>query len=144
MTRGVLSVEELASLADVATIMRDKRVKRVPVLRQGRLVGVVSRSDLLRALAGALAQTPSHVDGPFRDTDIQSAVVAELARQPWAPVGGITVTVADGIVDLDGVLFENADRAAMRVAAQNIAGVKSVRDHLIWVEPNSGMTYQPA
>lgn len=142
MTREVRTVDADAPLAEIVAIIRDKHVKRVPVLSNGRMTGIVSRSDLMRTLADALAGSTAHADGPFRDADIHGAVVAAFKRQPWAP-GGITVTVADGVVDLEGVLFKEADRAALRVAAENVAGVKSVRDHLIWVEPNSGMTYAP-
>jgi len=70
--------------------------------------------------------------------------LAELQARPWAQVGAINVRVLDGIVELDGTLFVEADRAAIRVAAQNVSGVTAVRDHLIWVEPNSGMTYAPS
>lgn len=143
MTSTVLSVDASAPLAEVAALMHDKHVKRVPVMHRGQLVGVISRSDLLRTLADTLAKGSSHAAGPFRDEDIRSAVVAELKRQPWAPVNAVTVRVLDGVVDLDGVLFEESDRAAMRVIAQNVPGVASVRDHLVWVEPQSGMTYAP-
>lgn len=143
MTKPVLTVDATAPLADVVDLMQSKHVKRLPVLAEGRLVGIVSRSDLLRALADALSHAPGHADGPFRDADIQGAVVAELEGHAWTAPGGITVKVKDGIVDLDGVLLVEADRAALRVAAQNVAGVRSVRDHLVWIEPNTGMTYSP-
>lgn len=140
MTREVRTVDANAPLAEIVAIIRDKHVKRVPVLSHGQLTGIVSRCDLLRTLADALAGSTAHAAGPFRDADIHGAIVAAFKRQSWAP-GGITVTVADGVVDLEGVLLREADRAALRVAAENVAGVRSVRDHLIWVEPNSGMTY---
>lgn len=144
MTQDVVTADASASLSEVVAIMRDKRVKRVPILNQGRLVGMVSRSDLLRKLADALSHSTSHVAGPFRDADVRRAVLAELQARPWAPVGAINVRVLDGVVDLDGTLFVEADRAAIRVAAQNVSGVTAVRDHLIWVEPNSGMIYAPS
>ena len=144
MTQDVLTADASASLTEVVAIMREKRVKRVPILNQGHLVGIVSRSDLLRKLAEALSHSTSHVDGPFRDADVRRAVLAELQAKPWAPVAAITVRVLDGVVDLDGTLFVEADRAAIRVAAQNVSGVMAVRDHMIWVEPNSGMTYAPS
>lgn len=143
MTRSVLTADASAPLTEVVAIMQDKNVKRVPILDQGHLVGVVSRPDLLRKLAEGFAQSASHAEGPFRDADIQRAVLTEVQAQPWAPAGGITVRVLNGVVDLDGVLFVEADRAAIHVAAQNVSGVTAVRDHLIWIEPNSGMTYSP-
>ncbi len=141
MTAAVLTVAETAPLADIVRLMQSKHIKRVPVMAGSRVVGMVSRADLLRALAAAFAK-PGPAAEPS-DAIIRAAILAEFRRQAWAPVEGISVAVAGGIVDLSGVIFHESDRAAMRVAAQNVAGVTSVRDHMIWVEPNSGMTFQP-
>ena len=65
--------------------------------------------------------------------------LAELKKQPWAPVGLIDVVVKDGVVKLSGALTDERERQAIRIAAENIAGVKKVEDHLIWIEPNTGM-----
>ena len=141
MTEAVVTVDESAPLSEVVSVMQGKHVKRVPVLAGTRLVGVVSRVDLLRALSRAFddaegAATPA-------DATIRMDVLAEIERQSWSPYGGVRVSVEHGVVDLDGVLLCEADRAAMRVAAQNIPGVTGVRDHLVWIEPNSGMTLGP-
>jgi CBS domain-containing protein len=140
MTEAVVSVDEAAPLSEVVAVMQGKHVKRVPVLAGTTLVGMVSRVDLLRALAGSFAETAGE---PASDTTIRAEVLAEFARQPWAARDGLTVTVAHGVVDLGGVIFHEEERTAMRVAAQNIKGVTNVVDHLVWIEPNSGMMFGP-
>jgi CBS domain-containing protein len=141
MTQAVVTVSEAAPLSEVVSVMQGKHVKRVPVLADRLLVGMVSRVDLLRALADTFAETPE--DTAPSDGTIRAGVLAAFSHQSWAPMEGISVSVTDGVVDLGGVILCEADRAAMRVAAQNVTGVTSVRDHLIWIEPNSGMMIGP-
>ena len=141
MTQTVVTVDEAAPLSEVVSVMQGKHVKRVPVLAESMLVGVVSRVDLLRALADSFTQT---TDGDVpSDAAIRAGVLAAFSHQSWAPIEGISVDVTHGVVDLGGVILCEGDRAAMRVAAQNTAGVTSVRDHLVWIEPNSGMMLGP-
>jgi osmotically-inducible protein OsmY len=64
--------------------------------------------------------------------------VAELQKQPWAPLAAIDVVVVDGVVKLSGAILDERQRGALRVAAENIPGVKQVEDHLVWIEPMSG------
>jgi CBS domain-containing protein len=141
MTHDVVTVSPETTLADVVALMESHRIKRLPVLHGGTLVGIVTRTDLLRALADALkrASQPQHAT----DRQIRDAIVAEFTRQRWAPVDRITVHVDEGHVVLEGIIFDNVDRAALTVAAQNVAGVKSVRDDLEWVEPTTGATLGP-
>jgi len=139
MTKTVLTVDEAAPLSEVVGIMQSKHVKRVPVLAGGSLVGMVSRSDFLRALAESFAESTG---APIpTDATIREGVLAEFRLQPWTQGGGIKVRVEAGEVDLEGVILEEAQRGAIRVAVQNVPGVTLVRDHLIWIEPNSGLTY---
>jgi CBS domain-containing protein len=140
MTTPVLTVDAAAPLSEVVALMESKHVKRVPVVAGNRLVGVVSRSDLLRTLAAELA--PESV-GMQSDITIRRNVVAELTRQSWAPGCGVKVSVSGGVVDLDGVIFAEAERTALKVVAANVPGVTKVVDHLTWIEPNSGMTVPP-
>ena len=70
------------------------------------------------------------------DGFIRAGVLAALGRQSWGSRGGIEVSVADGVVDLGGVIFEESERAAVRVTVQNVPGVTSVRDHLKWLAPS--------
>lgn len=142
MTATVLTVDVATPLSDVVTLMQDKHVKRVPVLSGHMLVGIVSRSDLLRQLAESLpGPTRAPITGQSDDT-IHDNILAEFRRQSWAR-DGVKVVVIGGVVDLEGMIFEISQRAAMRVAVENVPGVTAMRDHTIWVEPYSGMTDTP-
>ena len=72
------------------------------------------------------------------DDEIRERILAELARVSWVPRDGVAIEVESGIVDLNGVILDENERRALRVAAENVPGVKAVEDHLVWVEPVSG------
>jgi CBS domain-containing protein len=135
MSREPVTAREDMPLATAVALMERRRVKRLPVLRDGSLVGIVTRANLLRALAGVLAH-PGPV--PPGDSAIRERILAVLERQPWAPRSSIDVQVRAGVVELWGVIFDEREREALRVAAENVPGVREVRDHLAWVEPYSG------
>ncbi len=135
MTPDVTAVEEATPLADVVELMRRRRIKRVPALRGEKIVGIVSRADLMRVLAEAL-RSPAEAPG---DHEIRARIEAELARQPWVHRRSVTVAVENGVVLLDGCLFDMRERDAMRVLAENTPGVKRVENRLICVEPTTGM-----
>jgi CBS domain-containing protein len=136
MTPDVRTVTEDDPLEQVVHLMERHRIKRVPVTRDGKVVGIVTRANLMRALANlALAEHPVAAG----DAAIRASLLAELNRQSWAPVGLIDVVVKDGVVKLSGALTDERERQAIRIAAENVAGVKKVEDHLIWIEPNSGV-----
>ena len=135
MTRELVSVTEETPLDEIVQVMERRRIKRVPVLRGEALIGLVSRADLLRALAHALDEKEAASTG---DEDIRERVLAEIAKGAWAPRSGLTIVVKDGVVVLDGVILDEKEREALRVAAENVPGVKAVEDHLVWVEPVSG------
>jgi CBS domain-containing protein len=135
MTRDVVSVTPDASLKEIVELMERRRIKRVPVLDGDVPVGILSRADLLRGLAGALEETPAPVTS---DAEIRERILAELARTAWVPRDGIAITVENGVVDLNGVILDEKERGALRVAAENVPGVRAVEDHLVWVEPVSG------
>ena len=135
MTRDVVSVTPDTPLKEVVELMERRRIKRVPVLDGDVLVGILSRADLLRALLGALEEKPTPVTS---DEEIRDRILAELARAAWVPRDGVTITVENGVVDLNGVILDEKERGALRVAAENAPGVRAVEDHLVWVEPVSG------
>ena len=135
MTRDPVSVSPDTPLAEIVALMERHRIKRVPVLDGDAPVGILSRADLLRGLAGALAEAPV---AAASDEEIHERILAELARAAWVPRDGISITVENGIVDLNGVILDEKEREAVRVAAENVPGVKAVEDHLVWVEPVSG------
>jgi hypothetical protein len=136
MTATPLTVVEETPLAQVVALMEKHRVKRLPVMRGERVVGIISRANLLHALAGVAREiAPATKD----DADIRERLVAELERQPWAPVALIDVTVRNGVVELWGTITDERERQAIVVAAENVPGVKAVHEHLAWVDPMSGM-----
>lgn len=136
MTTSVHTVSEDTSLDEVVHIMESRRVKRLPVVRDGKLIGIVSRANLLRALASIVSETkPS----PLDDESIRSRLMAELKKEAWAPVALVNVIVRNGVVHLWGTLTDERQRKGVRVVAENIPGVKRVEDHLVWIEPMSGM-----
>ena len=135
MTRDLITVTPDTALDEVVGLMERRRIKRVPVLDSDVLVGIVSRADLLRALAGTLEEEPAATVG---DDEIRERIFAELAKVSWVPRDGLSITVANGVVDLNGVILDENERQALRVAAENVPGVRAVEDHLVWVEPMSG------
>jgi CBS domain-containing protein len=134
MTRGIISISEEAELSEAVDLMLKRKIKRLVVTRDEKAVGVLSRSDLLKALMAALPD-PS---AKRTDAEIQAAIEAEVGRQQWAPRGSINIAVADGIVTYEGAISDDRLRDGLRVLAENIPGVKKVRDRLAWIEPNSG------
>jgi CBS domain-containing protein len=135
MTRDPVTVTPDAPLKNIVELMERHRIKRVPVLDGEVPVGILSRADLLRGLAGALEATPVAATS---DAEIRERILAELARSAWVPRDGIAITVENGVVDLNGVILDEKERGALRVAAENVPGVRAVEDHLVWVEPVSG------
>jgi CBS domain-containing protein len=135
MSTNVISVAGDTPLDEVVGLMERRRIKRVPVVDADVLVGVVSRLDLLRALLRAIeAQHSEHRS----DDDIREQILAELAKAAWVPKDGLSISVRDGVVDLNGVILEEKERGALRVVAENVPGVRAVEDHLVWIEPISG------
>ena len=127
MTREVVSVEELASLGEIAELMETKRIKRVPVVHNGKIVGIVSRADLLQVLASGGATTGDE------DSDrlIRERLLVELRKQEWANPAESNIVVSDGIVHFWGTVGSPQERTALRVVAENIPGVRGIEDHTI-------------
>lgn len=136
MTTPVHTVTEDTPLVDVVNIMESKQIKRLPVVRDQRMVGILSRANLLRALV-SIGRDPSPAS--VTDAAIRQRLLAELAKQSWTPVALIDVIVKDGVVHLWGTLTEERQRQGVRVLAENTPGAKRVEDHLVWIEPISGM-----
>jgi CBS domain-containing protein len=136
MTPEVQTVTEEAPLDAIVHLMERHQINRVLVVRDSKLVGIVTRANLLHALASVAAETKP---GPASDTSIRERLYAELKSQSWAPVGLINVVVRNGVVHLSGTLLDERHREAIRVAAERIPGVKAIEDHLVWVDPISGM-----
>src|SRR4051812_13663257 len=141
MTLEVYSVTEDAPLNEVVELMERRRIKRVPVLAGNTLAGIITRSDLLRAFAGL-----THNVRPVlaEDQAIRAKLLEEMKTQPWAPLAVTDIEVADGVVRLSGVVLDDRQRIALRVAAENIPGVKQVKDEIVWIEPMSGTVIEAA
>lgn len=137
MTRSPITVSPAAGLDEVVETMIDKRVKRLPVIEGGRLVGVVSRADVLRALSGAFAAAPA-AEGAVGDAELVERVKAALMGHSWAPATSLDIRAADGRVELWGSILDERQRDAIRVAVENVPGVVAIVDHMVWVEPFSG------
>jgi CBS domain-containing protein len=128
MTRDVLSVTEETSVADIAVLLETKRIKRVPVLRDGKLVGIVSRANLVRALAMTINEAAN--GGEADDRAIRDKLLVELKAQKWAEVSPANVTVKDKVVHLWSSYLSEQEKRALIVAAENIPGVRRVEDHM--------------
>lgn len=135
MTTEVIAVPTESDLETVVEVMEEHRIKRVAVTENGRVVGVISRADLLRALLGrSRSAAPAAAD----DRAIRATILDALEAQNWAPMTTVNVVVNDGVVDLWGTITDENERRAIAVLAENTAGVKTVHDHLVFVEPYSG------
>ena len=128
MTRNVLSVTETTSVADIALLLETNRIKRVPVVRDGKLVGIVSRANLVRALAMTIGEPAGSAETD--DRAIREKLLAELKAQKWAEVSPANVTVKDGVVHLWSSYLSEQEKRALIVAAENIPGVRRVEDHM--------------
>jgi CBS domain-containing protein len=140
MTEDVVSVPADSPLEDVVTLMERHQIKRVPVVSDRHVIGIVSRSDLLRALIGRSRNAEPLAQD---DRTIRAAILDALDAQPWAPTTALNVTVAGGVVDLWGAISTEEERRGIRVIAENTAGVTKVNDHMVYVEPYTGTVIEP-
>jgi CBS domain-containing protein len=140
MTPDPVTITEDTPLDAVVSLLEERRIKRLPVVRSGVVVGIVSRANLLHALASLARAQPSQ---SRTDTAIREQIYAELNRQRWISKDFINIVVREGDVELWGTILDERERQAVRVAAENVPGVKHVSDHLVWVEPMSGMAFAP-
>ena len=136
MSNHVHVVEEDTNLEDVVELMERKRIKRVPVVRNDKLVGIITRSNLMHAMVSLARSAPRTASN---DAAIRERLVDELEKEKWAPTATTNIVVLNGVVELWGSVFDDRQREALKVAAENIPGVKAVKDHMVWIEPTSGM-----
>ena len=138
MTIDPATIEDTATFDELVALMQRRSIKRLPVMRDGKLVGIVTRADIVRGLAGFLA--PPYEEQATSDAEIRRRIVTEFAAQSWAPQSSVEVSVKDGVVRLEGWIFDERERAALKVGAENVPGVRSVEDQLRWIEPSTGTT----
>lgn len=120
-------------LHEIAALMEKHGVKRIPILEKDRLVGIVSRSNLIQAVA----RTNMGLEIPLSDSAIRDKVMERLRQQPWTQTWRLNVTVDDGVVSLWGIANADGERHALRVVAETTPGVRAVNDHLMR-EPMGG------
>ncbi|MBZ0259764.1 MAG: CBS domain-containing protein [Hyphomicrobiales bacterium] len=125
MTATVISVQEETPIHAVATLMDRHRIRRMPVVREGKLVGIISRKDLLRVIAASRRDTI-----PPGDDAMRRAILARLGENTDLQGGRLTVTVSGGVVHLGGTVGSDAERKAARVTAESVPGVEGVCDHM--------------
>jgi CBS domain-containing protein len=128
MTRDVVTVTEDTDLGDVAALMEVKRIKRVPVMREGKIVGIISRANIVRAVGATKGAREGEVD----DRSIRARLLSELGREEWAKVWPEDVIVRDGVVHFWISEDEPLEkRRALRVAAETIPGARGVEEHFV-------------
>lgn len=138
MTQEPVTVAEDTSVEEVVALMMKRHFKQIPVTMADRLVGLIGRHELLTALVGKLAALK---DEKISDDAAETLIRQEINRSKWAPRAEIDVEVINGVAELSGPIFSDAERRALIVMAENTNGVKEVRDHMVFVEPNTGMAF---
>lgn len=140
MTERMFTVSEDTPLVEVVEEMEKHHIRRVPVLRDGKLVGIVSRLDLVRALAARLAAEKT-VEPGVPDQELQARARAALARVSLFDSSNIVITVDSGQATIEGVIHDERLRPAIRVAVEGVPGIREVADKVLFVEPVTGSVY---
>ena len=133
MTRNVVSVSEDDELNEVAHVLEANRIKRVPVVNEGRVVGIISRSNMLQVIAGQKTEVKKSVT--VNDRDLRKQVYDVLSNKGFASHGSLNVIVDDGVIELWGWVETEPEREALLLAASEVEGVKEVRDHFGKISP---------
>jgi hypothetical protein len=128
MAAGVVSVSEDTPLSEIAALLERKRIKRVPVVKDGKLVGIVSRSNLIQALASVVDRVGQHDE---TDRQIRLELLSRLQQQPWTDFGSRNITVGNRVVHLWGLVGSDAERKALLALAESVPGVSRVADEMI-------------
>jgi CBS-domain-containing membrane protein len=128
MSEHVISADENTSLTDLANILEKHRIKRVPILKHGKLIGIVSRANLIQALASA---PPKDESNQLADRGIREAILQRLAEQSWTDFGERNVVVTNGVVHLWGLVSSPEEHKALLALAESVTGVREVSDEMI-------------
>jgi CBS domain-containing protein len=127
MSGAIISAPEDAPLSDIATLLERNRIKRIPITRDGKLVGIVSRSNLIQALASAM----HHTDAPNdQDATIRDEFLKRVEGQKWTGFGERNVIVSHGTVNLWGLVGSEEERRALIALAESVPGVTKVQDEM--------------
>jgi CBS domain-containing protein len=128
MTSGAISVSEDTPLSEIAALFEQKRIKRVPVIKDGKLIGIVSRSNLIQALATVVGRMDQHHE---TDRQIRLDLLSRLQEQKWTDFGSRNITVSARVVHLWGLVGSEAERKALLALAEDVPGVSRVSDEMI-------------
>lgn len=141
MTKApIITVTETTDLQTAAALMQKHKVKRVPVLRGNKVVGMLTRANLMKAVMthGRALSEPQRAD-----QDLRKQIIEEARKAEWLAAPRLDIQVKDGDVRIAGVVYDGRQEDALRVLIENIAGVKSVTSELVWIEPVSGTAITP-
>ena len=127
MTRRVITASPDSPLHEIASLLENNSIKRVPIVKDGQVIGIVSRANLIQAVASDRKE----LEIPVSDEAIRGKILASLQAEPWAHTGLLNVIVKGGVVDLFGITGSDAERKAIRVAAESVPGVCAVHDNFI-------------
>jgi len=126
MTKSVTCVEEDTPISEIARVLERSGIKRVPVVREGRLVGIVSRSNLLQGFAAGVSSADVNLD----DREIRQAVERAISTEAGIAAGSVNVVVKDGVVQLWGLVESESERRAAQIAAEECPGATAVENNL--------------
>jgi CBS domain-containing protein len=135
MSTRVITATPETPLTEIASLLEKHAIKRVPIVSDGKLVGIVSRANLLQAVASR----PGQLKIEQSDEALRKLITDRLEAQPWAHTYRLNVTVTDGVADLWGMTRSDAERRAIRVTAENTPGVRGVKDNLVELPVGSDM-----
>lgn len=127
MTRDVVTAGERTDLKEIANLMQRRGIKRVPIVRDGKVIGIVSRANLLQ---GLLAREPNPANGAVPDDELRERLWKELGKHPWSS-GVSSIVVESGVVHLWGYTRSESAKESLRVAIENMAGVKQVVNNIV-------------
>jgi CBS domain-containing protein len=139
MTRDLVTAKPDTPIAEIALLLEENAIKRVPIVDKGKLVGIVARANLIQALAGRPAEPKAET--PRKDSEIRADALAALANEPWRP-WLVNITVRGGAAHLWGVVNTDEEKLAAGVAVENVPGVQSVHNHII-VRPRNWAEAKP-
>jgi CBS domain-containing protein len=128
MTRHIIAADPDTPVGAIAALLERNRIKRVPILDDGKVVGIVSRANLLQALAAMGDRATAQ---PVADSQLRQNLMERLNAEPWVRASMINITVTNGQVDLWGIVDSQAEKQALRVAVEVTPGVRAVNDNVI-------------
>jgi CBS domain-containing protein len=131
MTRDVITATPDTELNEIAALLESNRIKRIPIVDVGQMVGIVSRANLIQAVASA----PPSAEPTQSDAAVRAKLLKHLNEQHWAHTSNLNIIVHDGVAELWGTVCSDAERRAVRVAAETTPGIRAVKEHLITQPP---------